>query len=494
MRFCKVLFENLKGYVEIRTIKNKIVRSQNFFKDYKEIFKRNWPEDRNIYVGVFTRSYKKGTSKSAHKTKVLWADYDNFSLNDIKYNLSMENIPDPSMIINSGHGYHCYWLLDTPAGKEAIPVVKAIANKTGADTGATDPARVMRVPGTMNVKSDPVKCEMLENNNKKYSLQDIAARVGINDLTKPQNRGIEKFRGYEGLDIDKIKRPCMKSILQGVEEGQRNWALGRLTKYLKVKGFSKSKSLDLLLEWNKRNDPPENVNKLKYDFKAYRKGDYELLGCKMKKAEHQQNLNEHCNRSKCKFSSPDTETKLDNVVEINNRVFNRYKTITGNDLIIYGILLREEQGLNTTQIKKAILNHKDKKPCMSRPTIYKSIDHLKSMGLIKVRERPGRPKFCKHKAQGTYGMGYTLLSNGAINGAIDGRVTPAQLKVYVLLSKYDYNGGAVFPGVITLADKIGIDHSTISNHLFELEKRSYIKREYEYNNKGVEKLIIRLLV
>jgi DNA-binding transcriptional ArsR family regulator len=287
----------------------------------------------------------------------------------------------------------------------------------------------------------------------------------------------------------------MKSILEGVSEGQRNWALGRLTKYLQiVEGYNKKKTLKILMEWNKLNDPSENNNKLKNDFKAYWKGNYKLLRCKTKDTDYQQNLNEHCNRSECEFKSIFTELKIDNEVKFNNRIFNNYKKISGNDLIIYGILLREPQGLNTTQIKQAIYNHYSKKPCMSRPTIDKAINILKTMGLIEVRERLGRPKFCKIKPQGTFGMGYTLLTNGAIHGAIDGRVTPAQFKVYIILFKYAYGTGEAFPGVLTLADKMGITHQAISNHLKDLENRNYIKREYEYNKKGVEKLVIRFLV
>ena len=41
---------------------------------------------------------------------------------------------------------------------------------------------------------------------------------------------------------------------------------------------------------------------------------------------------------------------------------------------------------------------------------------------------------------------------------------------------------------------MGIRHQTISDHIKELEKRNYIKRDYKYNEKGVKNLVIRLLV
>ncbi len=496
VEFVNILFKNMSGFIEIREIKEGQV-SREWLDSWKGVESYDPPVNKNVYVGMFTRKQKKGTRKYCKQTKVLWADYDNMSQVEVEYRIDNAGLPGPSMMINSGHGIHAYWLLDKSAGAEIEPILKTISNKTEADGQAAETARVMRIPGTLNVKDEPVSCEIIEKNNKIYSLEDIADLLGVEAKESPHgnNGAVEGFSGYKGLDIDKINRPCMKSILEGVSEGQRNWALGRLTKYLQiVEGYNKKKTLKILMEWNKLNDPSENNNKLKNDFKAYWKGNYKLLGCKMKDNDYQQNLNEHCNRSECNFSNTFTELKIDNQVKFNNRIFNNYKKISGNALIVYGILLREKQGLNTIQLKKSIYNHYSKKPCMSRPSIYKAINNLKTMGLIKVRERPGRPKFCKIKPQGTYGVGYTLLTNGAIHGAIDGRVTPAQFKVYVLLFKYAYGAGEAFPGVLTLADKMGITHQAISNHLKDLENRNYIKREYEYNKKGVEKLVIRFLV
>ena len=447
---------------------------------------------------MLTRKARKGTREACKHTRVLWADYDNMSQLEAEYRIDNAGLPGPSMVINSGHGIHCYWLLDKPAGPEIEPVIKAIVNKTAADGQAAELARVMRLPGTLNVKDAPVRCEILEKNNKTYSLEDIAEILEV-EPEQPQDKATE---GQKKPDIDyksitsKVDRPCIKSMLEGVEKGERNWALGRLTKYLQiVEGCNKKKALKIVLQWNTFNEPAENINRVKNDFKTYWHKEYNhLLDCKFNNSGYQQNLNEHCNRSECNFSNTFTELKIDNKVKFNDRIFNKYKKISGNDLIIYAMLLRENQGLNTKQIKEAIYNYYSKKPCMNRKTLYKSIDNLKSMGLIEVREPSGMAKFCKVKLQGTYGMGYTLLSNGAVHGAIDGRITAGQLKVYVLILKYAYDKGKAFPGVVTLADKMGITHPVISIHLKDLEKRNYIKRDYEYNEKGVEKLIIRLLV
>ena len=75
----------------------------------------------------------------------------------------VNNLPHPpSIIINSGGGLHCYWLLDAThycndeSSRERLKVcIKAFVTANGGDTGAKDLARVLRVPDTLNTKYTP---------------------------------------------------------------------------------------------------------------------------------------------------------------------------------------------------------------------------------------------------------------------------------------------------------------------------------------------------
>ena len=492
-KFFNLIYKNNTGYVEIREIDREGKSKQKFFKDIEELNGYIPPKDKNIYFGVYSRKTKRGTKKYCKDTKVLWADFDNMEQLEVEYRIDNAGLPGPSMVINSGHGIHTYWLLDERAGKEAESVLKAIADKTGADSHAAEAARIMRVPDTMNVKGKPVKCEVIEASYDTYKLTDICNALNVS-LKEPQTSIYSTKADIDSL-ISNVYRPCIKSILQGVAEGQRNWALGRLTKYLQiVEGYSRKKALEVILAWNERNKPSKKPNQVKTAFNGYWGGNYKLLGCKINQKGLQANLSEHCNRYDCPINDTIIELELDNTVKYNNRLFNKYKTLTGNDLILYGILLAEPEGLNTIQLKEELFVKHRKGPCMSRPTMNKCIDALKALGLIEVIKKPGRSTFCKAKLQGTFGTGYTLVSNGAINGAIDGRVTPGQFKVYVILLKYAYGKGEAFPGVLTLAKEIGVEHQTISDHFSGLEKARYIKRKYDYNEKGVEVLRLRLLI
>ncbi len=72
--------------------------------------------------------------------------------------------PQPSIIIDSGGGYHCYWLLSETfhiaSGEDrslAQSVQYAWIDLVGSDGGAKDLARVLRVPGQMNHKYRPAR-------------------------------------------------------------------------------------------------------------------------------------------------------------------------------------------------------------------------------------------------------------------------------------------------------------------------------------------------
>ena len=67
--------------------------------------------------------------------------------------------PPPTFVVNSGGGFHCYWLLNDPLllarpedVQRAQAVQRAWVRLVGGEQDATDLARVLRVPGTSNVK------------------------------------------------------------------------------------------------------------------------------------------------------------------------------------------------------------------------------------------------------------------------------------------------------------------------------------------------------
>jgi hypothetical protein len=74
------------------------------------------------------------------------------------------SLPPPSAIVHSGGGMHVYWISDRPLTKlewqSYAEGLKALTKEHGLKCDAavtTDSARVLRVPGTFNYKTDPPK-------------------------------------------------------------------------------------------------------------------------------------------------------------------------------------------------------------------------------------------------------------------------------------------------------------------------------------------------
>lgn len=495
--FLNALFDDVgKEYVEIR----ELPEGKQYFLKQGEYENYKAPSNKNVYFGVFARTKKSGKAEACSTTGALFADYDfkglalDKRLEEVRQRIEKAGLPKPSILVNSGNGIHTYWLLKRRAGEEALKVLKAIALATNADMKATDKARIMRLPYTMNVKSDHVLwCEIVQADyGLKYDLSEFMKLLD-NYIGHEAKNAIEGKCGLlEGIKAD---RYCISKILEGVPEGERNFALGRLTKWLQIKGYTREKSRKIIIAWNKRNNPPEEEQKLLKDFDYYWHGDYKLLGCTISNPELQQILFKYCNKPECNFTAI-AGFKLDNHVKYNNRLLNQLNTLSGNDLIVYGVLVRHSEGLTTSLLIEKLTSKATGKPCMSRPTLFNSIRTLDRKGFIEVLEgnkRAGKENLYKAIPQGTYGLGYTLVSNGAINGAIDGRTTPAEFKLYVLLVKYAFSKGIAYPSLTTLAKELQVGADWVSKALKALEQADYIKRDYKIY-KGVEKLFIRLLV
>ena len=112
--------------------------------------------------------------KNALALKTIWIDLDVEPGNPKKYDsvgdalraalafITAVNLPDPSAIVFSGGGIHVYWIsrdsLKTADWRMYASGLKnlLLANAVKCDAGVTtDAARLLRVPGTMNHKTNP---------------------------------------------------------------------------------------------------------------------------------------------------------------------------------------------------------------------------------------------------------------------------------------------------------------------------------------------------
>jgi putative DNA primase/helicase len=90
----------------------------------------------------------------------------------------------PSAVVRSGHGFHVYWFLEAETSPtDALRIVKLARLAWDGDHQAAEVARLLRIPGTMNVKPPVSRCEVETFTGTRYKLEDledlmVAALVG----------------------------------------------------------------------------------------------------------------------------------------------------------------------------------------------------------------------------------------------------------------------------------------------------------------------------
>lgn len=216
--FLSALFDDA-GFINIREIGQYV--KDKFYK-LADIESYEPPQDRNVYFGVYTRNKHEGKAENCTTTGALWLDFDDMTDAEARENIKKAGLPNPSMLVNSGHGVHAYWLLTKRAGNEALDLLKVIARETKADIKATDKARIMRLPGTTNWKEAPVPCEIIEADyNKRYDislflelfkdkLKDGIKK--ISDIKKPVTKPKETVEEVDRVKIAKSNKELFESM------------------------------------------------------------------------------------------------------------------------------------------------------------------------------------------------------------------------------------------------------------------------------------------
>lgn len=140
----------------------------------------------DLYVGVATRGEIAGrTADDCESLYALFADVDfkDTSEADARQRVRDFALP-PSAVVASGGGLHLYWFLDKPLDLRdggtaaAKQLLRSLAVAIGADTKAAEPARILRLPGSLNHKYPPPRTVTVESlTTRRYAVADIVAHL-----------------------------------------------------------------------------------------------------------------------------------------------------------------------------------------------------------------------------------------------------------------------------------------------------------------------------
>lgn len=145
----------------------------------------------HLYVGVCLRRGTDGTANGVSRARTCWADIDaklwrsptpqQDALTAIQHFVLL-----PSVVVDTGGGYHVYWCLDTPVDLHLLSnrtrlerlnaaLARAVCGPDRQPDPVQDVARVLRLPGSLNHKYAPPRSVTViwYAPDRRYALNDL---------------------------------------------------------------------------------------------------------------------------------------------------------------------------------------------------------------------------------------------------------------------------------------------------------------------------------
>lgn len=473
--FYNALFSKASKYIEVRLIdKHKNVTGRHFM-TFDELKTYSPPMDQNVYIGLFDRNKRNnGKLENCFKTNCLWADFDGMQLEEIHYRIEMSKLPTPSMIVNSGHGFHVYWILNKATGHEVQPILKAIAEKLQADPKATDIPRILRVPGTNNVKESPVVPCTIEqaDNGLRVSVKQFESILGV----KAQIEHIERTGAIK--ELSEVTFNGLHNMATGVSKGERNFCTGRIVQTLKRLNYTKREVENIVIEWNKLNGPAKSSKELLHDIKTYWHREELKFEGKEFSDDKLQELNERFIDSKTTFFKSD----ITNYVQYDNELLHpeRFKKIGGLTFVILSIIkLKGDKGIRREHLADLCnRNPLDKK-------LTGGLKDLEKLGYLDIKKQ-NKTFFYYYKEKPIFKRGFTSVPSLLDEVYLGKRITENEYKLMIILESYAFdNKREVFPTNRVLAYRMGVTEQTIKTNLKKLKHKIYIDTEFKKGNRYI---------
>lgn len=259
--------------MEMRAIQlnGKGVTAQAFVENARdaEAFALRHGRDAEVYIGVAPRI----ADKKYGPPRALWVDVDfkNTPEKTIRTDLLLTDLT-PSVIVRSGGGLHLYWLIDFEV-KDPTPYLRWLALEFDGDMACAEPARILRLPGTMNHKYKPMRPVVIEEMNVELVYGESAF--------ERSSLAVSGTGGYSGPTGGPAALDAAKDIVrdypiaisgQGGDKKTYDLACELVRNY----ALAEVDALELMLEWNKRCEPPwtvEDIRKKIYSAMRYGKGE-----------------------------------------------------------------------------------------------------------------------------------------------------------------------------------------------------------------------------
>ena len=242
--------DDIDGYIQtlqiIQSQNKKIINIKNYkgFCVIKALDEYTGKKD--VFITPNSTYNGKRDSQNIRQFRTLYIDLDcrEYEVNDIVYRIwdlvNEDIIPEPTMIVASGRGVHAYWRIKH-APYQAIATWQELEDylckqlkHLGADNKATDAARVLRLPNTINSRNN-VECKVIIVNDKiTYSMYDLREKY-----LKWKPKAFKEIEVENKVNNKKIKSKVLQfftSYTLHIARAEDILTLCKLRKY-KVTGY-----------------------------------------------------------------------------------------------------------------------------------------------------------------------------------------------------------------------------------------------------------------
>lgn len=259
-RFLSVLFEPT-DIVEIRLLPS---GQQAFCPSYFKAVER-WSEiesantrGQNVYFGANPRSVAAGGKVGGKASDItlarcLFVDIDaEINLAAVEKRIEEANLPEPTAVVLTGHGFHVWWRLREPITDMAAWALmqRRLIAAMGSDHRIKDPPRIMRLPGTMNTKNQTwVMAELVRCAEPGQCVWPLEM---FDSVLPPESRlPAERVQEYHGRElrgeIAHMSMNTLRFIVVGASVGERNQRLFNAACDMAGCGFSYTDACEKLI-------------------------------------------------------------------------------------------------------------------------------------------------------------------------------------------------------------------------------------------------------
>lgn len=275
--YCSHLYDDTTdGYIQIVKLNdNEVVKIKNTNLNFIKEITQEFSGEENVYITPNTIYVPFRRVENVRQFRALFLDFDNIGEDKhyVSYNIfelaAQDVIPMPTMIVDSGRGLHVYWRIkNAPYGalyswQEIEDMLYHRLKHLGADRQATDATRLLRLPNTINSKSNS-ECNVLWIDDKtEYSMYDlkdkyIKVKKKPKTSTKTTNKVIANafFNSYS-LHMDRATDLITLCELRKYKvEGHRNMLLHCYAYWIGIYVRSKEELADSVNNLNNKFKPP----------------------------------------------------------------------------------------------------------------------------------------------------------------------------------------------------------------------------------------------